>query len=325
MTDGDQSLRELIERHTEGELTIRQVAEEAGIDYHEALEAIGDWHRQQYDSEWVVSSEQLRGGEFDTLDDLQQAINGRIGDAERHSENIRRGTECDDEMEACRTMDEAVQTEADELGMRNRELRSESMETEFRRIPSDLNERVTTEWKADTTPTERVRRVMKRMYKPRSISTIAEQALVSEELARMHLDRLAEDGFVIEVGEDSEETRYRRSSKSTIRERVEQIRDSTDIDTLEDRVEELRETVREYRQCDEMTDERKGEWQTALRNLVIAETTLEVAQRAPVDGDTPSIPEGAIEAIEQIKCGENVAEEDVLNELSDLSDSDAGN
>lgn len=58
MSDGDPSPRELVERHAEGELTIRQVAEKAGIDYYEALEAIGRWHRQRYDSEWVVSPEQ---------------------------------------------------------------------------------------------------------------------------------------------------------------------------------------------------------------------------------------------------------------------------
>ena len=69
------------------------------------------------------------------------------------------------------------------------------------------------------------------MYDPQSVGTIAEQALVSEKLARMHLDRLAEDGFLIEVGREGEEARYRRSSESVIRERVEQIRGSTDIDS----------------------------------------------------------------------------------------------
>jgi hypothetical protein len=121
MSDGDPSLRELIERHSEGEVTIRQVAEEAQIDYHEALEAIGEWHRQRYDSEWVVSPEQLREGEFNTLDDLQKAINSRVGESEHHSENIRRGIERDDETEECRTVDEALQTSGDERGMREDE------------------------------------------------------------------------------------------------------------------------------------------------------------------------------------------------------------
>lgn len=253
MSDGDPSLRELAERHSEGGLTIRQVAKEAGIDYYEALEAIGEWRRQRDDSEWVVSPEQLRGRE------------------------------------------------------------------------SDLNECVTREWKADTTPTERVRHVMTRIYESRSISAITEQALVSEELARMHLDRLTKDGFVIEVGGNSEEAQYRRSAESVIHERVEQIRDSTDVNTLEESVEELRETVREYRQCDEITNERKMEWQTALRNLVIAETALEFAQKAPADDEDIPIPEGGIEVIEQINRGESIAKEDVLDGLSDLSDSDAGN
>jgi chaperonin cofactor prefoldin len=52
------------------------------------------------------------------------------------------------------------------------------------------------------------------LYEPQSVSTIAEQALVSEELAEAHLNRLAEDAFVIEVERDSGEARYRRSSES---------------------------------------------------------------------------------------------------------------
>jgi len=325
MSDRDQALRELVERHSEGELTIRQVAEKAGIEYYEALEAIGDWHREQYNSEWVVSPEHLREGEFDTLDDLQKAINGRVGEAEHHSENIRRGTERDDETEECRTVDEAVQTSGDELGMGEDELRRAPGKTEFGQKPSDLNERVKEEWKEDTAPVERVRSVAKRLYEPQSVSTIAEQALVSEELAEAHLDRLAEDAFVIKVGRDSGEARYRRSSESVICERVEQIWDSTDADTLAERVEELRETVREYRKRDEMTDEKMSEWQTALRNLALAETALEFTERAPVDGGASRIPEGVVRAIEQINRGESVAKVDMMYGLNDLSDSDAGN
>jgi len=325
MSDSDHPLQELIERHAEGELTIRQVSERAGIDYYEALEAIGEYHRQQYNSKWVVSPEELREGEFDTLDDLQKAINGRVSEAAHHSENIKRGTECDDETEECRTGGEATQMKEDEFGMGDDELRRELAKIEFGLQPSDLNERVKEEWKADTTPTERVRSVMKRLYEPRSLSIIAEQALVSEELARMHLNSLAEDEFVIKVEENSGETRYRRSSESVIRERVEQIRDSTDADTLEERVAELREAVREYRQCDEMSSEKMIEWRTALRNLALAETALEFTERVPIDGESSRIPEGVVRAIEQINRGESVAKEDVIDGLNDLSDSDAGN
>jgi hypothetical protein len=209
--------------------------------------------------------------------------------------------------------------------MRHGELRRETGETGFRQTSSDLNERVKREWQADTTPTERVHSVTKRLYEPQSTSIIAERALVSEELAKMHLDRLAEDGFIIEVGRDSGEARYRRSSESVICDRVEQIIDSTDADTLEERVEELRETVREYRKHDEMTDEKMVKWQTALRNLAFAETALEFTERAPIDGESSRIPEGVVRAIEQINRGESVAKVDVMDGLNDLSDSDAGN
>lgn len=91
------------------------------------------------------------------------------------------------------------------------------------------------------------------------------------------------------------------------------------------RVEELRETVREYRKRDEMTDEKMSEWQTALRNLALAETALEFSEKASIDGGSSRIPEGVMRAIEQINRRESVAKEDVMDELSELSDCNAGN
>jgi len=119
--------------------------------------------------------------------------------------------------------------------------------------------------------------------------------------------------------------RYRRSTESVIRERVDQICDSTDADTLAERVEKLRETVRKYRQCDEMTDEKMVEWRTALRNLALAETALEFTEKASVDGRAPHISEDVMKAIKQINRGESAAKEAVMDELNDLSDSDASN
>lgn len=258
MSDDDSSPHELIERYDEGELTIRQVADEAGVDYWEALEAIEEWRR-------------------------------------------------------------------DEPGIRAEEGRRKLWEVESGRRPSNLDERVREEWRADTTPAERVRSVTKRLYEPQPVSTIAERALVSEELARMHLGRLAEDEFLLKIREDSGKERYRRAPESVIRERAEQLRGSIDADTLEEHVAELRETVREYRHCDEMTDEKMEEWQTALRNLTFAKIALEFTEGTPMDSESPRIPEGVVRAIEQINRGESVAKEDVMDGLDDLSGADAGN
>ncbi len=113
--------------------------------------------------------------------------------------------------------------------------------------PADVNERVTEEWKADTSPGERVRTVMKRTYDPQSVATIAGRALTSETTARKHLDVLAEDGFVEAVSlPDERGTWYKRAPRSVVLERAQQLLDSVDVETLSGRVTELRETVREF-------------------------------------------------------------------------------
>ncbi len=165
--------------------------------------------------------------------------------------------------------------------------------------PTDVNERVTEEWKADTTPGERVRTVMKRTYDPQPVATIAERALTSDTTARKHLDILADDGFVEAVSRPEERgTWYRRTPRSVVLERAQQLLNSVDIETLSTRIAELRETVREF-------EDRTGtesphaaviddadldataitEWQTARRNLKLARAALALADATDaVDG-----------------------------------------
>ncbi len=169
--------------------------------------------------------------------------------------------------------------------------------------PADLNERVTEEWKADTSPGERIRTVMKRTYEPQSVATIAERALTSETTARKHLGVLAEDGFVEAVSPPDERgTWYKRAPRSVVLERAQQILDTVDIETLSARVTELRETVREFEDetgaespraaavADAEVDaETITEWQTAQRNLKLARAALALADATDVvGGDTGS-------------------------------------
>jgi DNA-binding MarR family transcriptional regulator len=106
----------------------------------------------------------------------------------------------------------------------------------------DVNERVAEEWKEDTTPSERVRSIMRRTYEPEPVATIAERALTTETTARKHLGILAEDGFVEEASTPEERgTCYRRTPQSVVLERARQILDSVDADTLAERVDELHE------------------------------------------------------------------------------------
>ncbi len=168
--------------------------------------------------------------------------------------------------------------------------------------PADVNERVTEEWKADTSPGERVRTVMKRTYDPQSVTAIAERALTSETTARKHLDILTEDGFVEAVSPPDERgTWYKRSPRSVVLERAQQILDSVDIETLSARVRELRETVREFEEQTGTESPRAAaideveldaadmtEWQTARRNLKLARAALALADATDVVGDDTS-------------------------------------
>ena len=168
--------------------------------------------------------------------------------------------------------------------------------------PADVNERVTEEWKADTSPGERVRTVMKRTYDPQSAATIAERALTSETTARKHLDVLAEDGFVEAVSPPDERgTWYKRAPRSVVLERAGQILDSVDVETLSARVMELRETIQEFEEESGAESPRAAaiadteldraamtEWQTARRNLKLARAAIALADATEAIEETGS-------------------------------------
>ncbi len=165
--------------------------------------------------------------------------------------------------------------------------------------PADVNERVTEEWKSETTPGERVRTVMKRTYEPQSVAAIAERALTSATTARKHLGILTEDGYAEAVTPpDKRGTWYRRAPRSVVLERAQQILDSVDVETLSARVTELRETVREFEEQTgaespraaaiaetDLDSETMTEWQTTRRNLKLARAALALADATDVVGD----------------------------------------
>ena len=157
--------------------------------------------------------------------------------------------------------------------------------------PTDVNERVETEWVEETTPFERVREVMKRTYEPQPISEIAARARTSENTARKHLDHLADEGFVVETA--SHETggvSYKRSSESLVLEQAVRIRSEVDSPTLASRVAEIQQTVRAYREeydAESPEDAVRSDtgidsetlqtWQTTQRNLNFARVALAVS------------------------------------------------
>jgi predicted ArsR family transcriptional regulator len=177
---------------------------------------------------------------------------------------------------------------------------------------ADVNERVTEDWTADTSPGERVRTVMKRTYEPQSVATIAERAMTSETTARKHLHILAEDGFVEPATpSDARGTWYRRAPRSVVLERAQQLLDAVDVETLSARVTELRETVQEFEAETGAESPRAAaiadtaldpatmtDWRTARRNLKLARAALALADATEaVADDTPSDERGDLAGI----------------------------
>lgn len=158
--------------------------------------------------------------------------------------------------------------------------------------PADVNAAVTEEWRAETTPFERVRTVMKRTYEPQSADEIAERALTTPTTARKHLGQLADSGFVATTAApESTATLYRRSEESLVLEQAREIRREYGRDELTVRIAELNDRIQGYReelgaespedvalQGDDVDHETVREWQTTRRNLVFAKVALALTE-----------------------------------------------
>jgi DNA-binding IscR family transcriptional regulator len=186
------------------------------------------------------------------------------------------------------------------------------------RIPpdefEDINEAVGEEWESETTPYERIRRVIAHTYTPASADTVAEDARTSPKTARRHLNTLAEEGFVITATGNHGGTVYRRSPESLVVEQAADILEHVSTDELVTRVAEMRDQLNDYRteygvdSPEELTIEQANQtlseptseqseinaetirdWQTTRRNLAFANAALSIANAERfVDGDLHS-------------------------------------
>lgn len=110
---------------------------------------------------------------------------------------------------------------------------------------ADVNEAVGEEWEAETTPYERIRRVVAHTYSPVSADAVADDAQTPPKTARKHLNTLAEEGFVeTETGEHGA-TLYRRSPESLVVEQAADILEHVSTDELVARIQEMREQLAE--------------------------------------------------------------------------------
>lgn len=156
-------------------------------------------------------------------------------------------------------------------------------------IWEDINEQVREEWKADTTPFERVYEVVEQTHEGQSAAEIAERALVSEPTARRHSKALVNTGFA-ETEADGRTTLYKRNSDRVLMSRIRELREEADRDELLDGIRRMKGEIRRYEDRYDVVspeelaqkldaDETDGwddlsAWKTTRQNLAVAQAAL---------------------------------------------------
>ena len=153
----------------------------------------------------------------------------------------------------------------------------------------DVNEQVKADWKAETTPFERVYEIVEQTHDGQSAAEIADRALVSEPTARRHCKALVNTGFA-ETEQDGQTTLYQRNSDRTLISRIRELRDEADRTELLDGIQDMKAEIRRYEdRYDVMSpevlaqqldgDETEGwddltAWRTTRQNLAVAQAAL---------------------------------------------------
>lgn len=176
---------------------------------------------------------------------------------------------------------------------------------------ADVNDAVIEDWKADTTPYERIRHVIADTYQPVSAAAVADDAQTAPKTARKHLNTLADEGFVETEPGKQGGTLYCRSSVSLVVEQAADILEHVSTDELATRIQEMRKQFTEYQvefgvdspeelavdqtnqalteegsSPDETDPETINEWKALRRNLAFTNAALSIANAEEyVDGD----------------------------------------
>nr|WP_254524496.1 winged helix-turn-helix domain-containing protein [Natrinema caseinilyticum] len=147
---------------------------------------------------------------------------------------------------------------------------------------ADINEHVKSEWKAETTPFERVYEIVEQTHDGQSAAEIAERALVSEPTARRHCNTLVKTGFA-ETKQNGRTTVYKRNSDRELRRETtrEDLLDGIkrmkrEIRSFEDKYDVLspEELTRELDADDAQGWEDLSTWKTTRLNLAVAQAAL---------------------------------------------------
>ena len=166
----------------------------------------------------------------------------------------------------------------------------------------DLNEAVVEEWKAETTPFERVREVLQSTTDPQYANQLAERARVSEPTARKHLEILVEAG-IAETVTTGRGTQYKRSRQTVAMQRIRDLHAQLSREELTNGISDLRGRVRSYQEEYDATDPDNlalqfasvddaewgvvAEWRALERDLDVAQAALALYDFTP-DSDNRS-------------------------------------
>jgi predicted ArsR family transcriptional regulator len=153
----------------------------------------------------------------------------------------------------------------------------------------DINEQVKADWKAETTPFERVYEIVEQTHEEQSAAEIADRALVSEPTARRHCKALVNTGFA-ETEPDGQTTLYKRNSDRILMSRIRELRDEATRSELLDGIKEMKAEIRRYEdRYDVVSPEELAQqlnagetegwddltaWRTTRQNLAVAHAAL---------------------------------------------------
>ncbi|MFC7021169.1 MULTISPECIES: winged helix-turn-helix domain-containing protein [Haloarcula] len=153
----------------------------------------------------------------------------------------------------------------------------------------DVNQQVKADWKAETTPFERVYEIVEQTHDGQSAAEIADRALVSEPTARRHCKTLVNTGFA-ETDQDGRTTLYKRNSDRILMSRIRELRDEASRTELLNGIKEMKAEIRRYEDRYDVVspeelaqqldaDEMEGwddltAWRTTRQNLAVAQAAL---------------------------------------------------
>ncbi len=168
----------------------------------------------------------------------------------------------------------------------------------------DVNEAVRKEWKAETTPFERVQAILRATSTPQYAGEIGDRARVSEPTARTHLKRLVQTGHA-EAVETTQGIQYKRSRQTVAMRRIVELHRELSREDLIRGLRRLRTDINKFQDRFDATDpddlaiqiedgdaekawKAVTEWRSLAEDLDIAKAALALYEFDPDAGSDRS-------------------------------------